>query len=63
MVNEQGLLEDAEVRFMKMISPRSISSPLLEEETLSEKSLEEKKLLLMRTIWGYLVRGISKALL
>ena len=48
---------------MRMINPRSISSPLEGEEILLEESLEEKKFLLMRTIRGYIVRGTSKALL
>ena len=51
------------VRLMRMINPRLISSPLEGEEALSEDYLEDKKLLLMRMIRGYIVRGMSKALL
>ena len=61
------------VRLMRMISPRSTYSlpPMVGEGTLSEKSSEEEKLLLMRIIWGiervitplYELRGLIKALL
>ena len=52
------------VRLMRMITQSQVDvfTPGV-EETLSEESSEEKKFLLMRTIRGYIVRGMSKALL
>ena len=65
MVNGQGFLEDADIESQAHEDDESQVNlfPLEGEETLSEESSEEKKFLLMRTIRGYIVRGMSKVLL